>query len=95
MISQEKLIEAGIVGLLSYMVGTILMKFIKKDDPKNGKPSITFSDKVVMFSIGAIIHLLVKETKVDSWYCQRLSLQSLAKVGAEKVVATAARASSN
>ena len=91
MISQQKLIEAAIMGLVSYMIGTILMKFIKRDDPKSGRPAITFADKVVMFSIGAITHLLVKETKMDDWYCKRLALQSLARTGAP-VVRTVAQA---
>jgi hypothetical protein len=91
MISQEKLIEAAIMGLVSYMIGTILMKFIKKDDPKNGRPSITFADKVVLFSIGAVIHLLVKETKMDDWYCKRLALQSLARANPVNVVRATAQ----
>ena len=91
MISQEKLIEATIMGLVSYMIGSILMKFLKKDDPKNGKPAITFSDKVILFSIGAITHLLVKETKMDDWYCKRLALQSLAKANPANLVRAASQ----
>ena len=92
MISQEKLIEAAIMGLVSYMIGSILMKFLKKDDPKNGKPAITFADKVVLFSIGAVTHLLVKETK--KWMigiAKRLALQSLAKANPANLVRAASQ----
>ena len=86
MISQDILIEAAVMGAVSYMIGTILMKFMKKDDPKNNKPAITFQDKLVMFLIGAVTHILLKKTKMDDWYCKRIAVQSLAQINPVRTI---------
>jgi hypothetical protein len=80
MLSQKRLIESGVVGIFSYIIGSILMTFFKPRDPKTNKVKITFNDKLVMFLIGAIAHLILKTAKLDQWYCNKISIKNLTKV---------------
>jgi hypothetical protein len=73
----DLILESGIAGLLTFIIGTIIFNLtLNKNNKDSKKPD---SINIAFFATGVVLNLFLTLSGFNKWYCDKECLQQCAK----------------
>jgi len=73
----KTLFESIIIGIITFIIGILCIKFIERKEDKNkNKKSLYF----ILFLIGFILHFIIELLGLNKWYCDKKCILRLKNI---------------